>query len=68
MHDRPLPHEREVVDEPARALLFVDGVKRVETRFPRTEDTFRWYGRVDGKPVAIPSPRAARVSRSRARA
>lgn len=39
------------LDEAARALLFVDGVKRVETRFPREEDSLRWYGRVDGRPV-----------------
>jgi hypothetical protein len=39
------------LDEAARALLFVDGVKRVETRFPREQDALRWYGRVDGQPV-----------------
>jgi flagellar hook capping protein FlgD len=39
------------LDEAAKALLFVDGIKRVETRFPRTEDAFRWYGRIDGRPA-----------------
>lgn len=39
------------LDEPARALLYVNGIKRVETRFPRERDSLRWYGRVDGAPV-----------------
>ncbi len=39
------------IDEPAKGLLYVDGIKRVETRFPREEDSLRWYGRVDGEPV-----------------
>jgi FlgD Ig-like domain len=39
------------LDERARALLYVDGIKRVETRFPRERDSLRWYGRVDGEPV-----------------
>ena len=39
------------LNEDARGLLYVDGVRRVETRFPRTEDTLRWYGRIDGRPV-----------------
>lgn len=37
--------------EPARALLFVSGRKRVETRFPRDRDTLSWYGRVGGRAV-----------------
>jgi FlgD Ig-like domain len=39
------------LDEDARGLLYVDGIKRVETRFPRERDAFRWSGRVDGEPV-----------------
>jgi hypothetical protein len=39
------------IDEEARGLLYVDGIKRVETRFPRETDSLRWYGRVDGRPV-----------------
>ena len=39
------------IDEPAKGLLYVDGIKRVETRFPREEDSLRWYGRIDGEPV-----------------
>ena len=39
------------IDEPAKGLLYVDGIKRVETRFPREADSLRWYGRIDGEPV-----------------
>ncbi len=39
------------LSEPARGLLFVDGTKRVETRFPRERDTLAWFGRVDGQGV-----------------
>ncbi|MCP9486994.1 MAG: hypothetical protein MSC30_14160 [Gaiellaceae bacterium MAG52_C11] len=40
-----------LLSEPARALLIVDGTKRVETRFPRERDTLAWFGRVDGRSV-----------------
>jgi hypothetical protein len=39
------------LSEPARGLLFVDGKKRVETRFPRESDTLAWFGRVGGRVV-----------------
>ncbi|HET8607446.1 MAG TPA: hypothetical protein VFL66_10520 [Gaiellaceae bacterium] len=39
--------------EPAHGLLFVDGVRRVRTRFARKADALRWYGKLpDGKPLA----------------
>jgi len=40
-----------VLSEPAKALLFVNGGKRVETRFPRERDSLAWFGRVDGRAV-----------------
>jgi FlgD Ig-like domain len=39
------------LSEPGRALLFVNGVKRVETRFPRERDTLSWFGIVEGQAV-----------------
>jgi hypothetical protein len=39
------------LSEPGRVLLFVNGVKRVETRFPRERDTLSWFGLVDGRAV-----------------
>jgi hypothetical protein len=36
------------VDEPAHALLYVDGVQRVRGRFQRREDRLQWFGKVDG--------------------
>ncbi len=39
------------LSEPARALLYVRGTKRVEQRFARERDSLAWYGRVNGKPV-----------------
>ena len=35
--------------EPARALLLVDGERRVLTRYARAESRLRWAGRVDGR-------------------
>ena len=35
--------------EDARALLFVDGERRVQTRHARAESRLRWSGRVDGR-------------------
>ena len=37
--------------EPAKALLYVNGTKRVETLFARERDKLTWYGRVDGSAV-----------------
>jgi len=45
------------VNEPARALLFVNGRRRVQTRFARAEDALQWYGIVNGKPLR-PGPYA----------
>jgi hypothetical protein len=41
-------HVRYRVDEPAHALLLVDGVVRVRTRWQR-RDELAWYGRVGGR-------------------
>jgi hypothetical protein len=51
------------LSEPARALLFVNGRKRVETRFSRERDTLTWYGRVGGR--AVPPGRYALALRAR---
>jgi hypothetical protein len=37
------------LDEPGRAMLFVNGQRRGLTRFPRTEDSVAWYGKVNGE-------------------
>lgn len=37
------------LSEPGRGELFVDGTRRWLTRFPRTEETIRWTGKVDGR-------------------
>lgn len=39
------------LDEPGRAQLFVNGKRRVVTRFARERDQAIWYGVVDGRPV-----------------
>ena len=39
------------VDEPAHALLFVNGVRRVRGRSQRLEGKLDWFGRVDGRPL-----------------
>jgi hypothetical protein len=39
------------VDEPAIAVLYVDGEQRVRRRGSRLEGELRWYGRVNGEPV-----------------
>ncbi len=39
------------LSEPGRGLLFVNGKRRALTRFPRTEETIVWNGRVRGRPV-----------------
>jgi hypothetical protein len=40
-------------DEPARGMLFVDGTRRVLTRFPREEETIVWNGRAEGRPLPV---------------
>ncbi|GIU93764.1 MAG: hypothetical protein KatS3mg012_0221 [Gaiellaceae bacterium] len=40
-----------VSDEPARAMLLVDGRRRAFERFPKTRGRLTWYGRVAGRPV-----------------
>ena len=37
------------LSEPAVAMLFVDGKRRVRKLFARTDDSIVWYGKVDGK-------------------
>lgn len=50
------------VAEPAHGLLFVDGVRRVRTRFTRTAASLRWYGKLpSGKPLP-PGPHVLRFS------
>ena len=39
------------VDEPAKAVLYVDGEQRVSPRGRRQEGELRWYGVIDGKPA-----------------
>ena len=36
-------------DEPARAILFVDGKRYEEKKRLETSGTFRWYGKLDGR-------------------
>lgn len=39
------------LSEPGRGELFVNGTRRWLTRFPRTEETIRWTGKVGGRPL-----------------
>ena len=39
------------LNEPGRGLLFVNGKRRALTRFPRTQETIVWNGKVRGRPV-----------------
>jgi hypothetical protein len=39
------------IDEPASALLYVDGVQRARRRGQQPRGWIEWYGRVDGKPL-----------------
>ncbi|HWN22226.1 MAG TPA: FlgD immunoglobulin-like domain containing protein [Gaiellaceae bacterium] len=41
------------LDEEAQGLLFVNGVRRVRTKFARLEGRLDWYGKVDGR--ALPA-------------
>ena len=41
------------LSEPGRGLLFVNGKRRGLTRFPRTQDSIAWYGKLDGR--ALPA-------------
>jgi hypothetical protein len=40
---------RYVIDEPAQALLYVNGVQRAAKRGQQQKGRIEWYGRVDGK-------------------
>jgi len=40
-----------VVSEPARAMMLIDGRRRVIGRFSRLKGNLTWYGIVNGKPV-----------------
>jgi hypothetical protein len=40
-----------VIDEPARAMMLVDGRRRVLSKFRETEGRLVWFGRIVGKPV-----------------
>ena len=39
------------VDEPARAMMLVDGRRRVFDRFRKTGGTLAWYGQIRGRPA-----------------
>ena len=47
------------LSEPGRAMLLVDGKRRVLTLFPRTEDKLEWFGKVNGRTL----PRGTYVAR-----
>lgn len=49
------------LNEPGRAMLLVDGKRRVLTRFPRTEDKLEWNGKVGGRALP-PGTYTARVA------
>jgi len=40
---------RYVIDEPAQALLYVDGIQRVRKRGQRQKGRIEWFGKVDGE-------------------
>jgi hypothetical protein len=39
------------IDEPARAMMLVNGERRVLSRFRETEGRLVWFGRIGGRPV-----------------
>ena len=39
------------IDDPARAMMLVDGRRRVLSKFRETEGQLVWFGRVDGRSV-----------------
>ena len=43
---------RYVIDEPAQALLYVDGIQRVRKRGQQEKGRIEWFGKVDGAVVA----------------
>ena len=49
------------LSEPGRGMLFVDGERRVLTRFPRPEGSITWSGKFEGKPLA-PGAHTARLA------
>jgi hypothetical protein len=40
-----------VIDEPARAMMLVNGRRRVMERLRKTEGRLTWFGRIGGRPV-----------------
>ena len=42
---------RYAIDEPANALLFVDGIQRVFKRGQKEKGRIEWFGKVDGEPL-----------------
>ena len=50
-------------DEKAHGVLYVDRRQSVYSKFARTADRLRFFGKVDGKPLAVGPHR----SRSRSR-
>lgn len=42
---------RFAISEPARAMMLVDGRRRVLSKFQATQGRLSWFGRVDGQPV-----------------
>jgi hypothetical protein len=39
------------IDEPARAMILLNGRRRAMSRFLRVEGTLAWFGRIGGEPV-----------------
>jgi hypothetical protein len=50
---------RYAIDEPANALLYVDGIQRVLKRGQQQKGRIEWFGRLDGRPLP---PGAYRIS------
>jgi hypothetical protein len=42
-------HVRYRINEPAHALLLVNGIQRTVTKFQHQRDTIQWYGKVGGR-------------------
>jgi hypothetical protein len=60
-HRHDLLRVRYRTNEPAHAILYVNGKRRVRTK--RTRDELRWYGRVGGKSVPAGRYRIALAAR-----
>jgi hypothetical protein len=39
------------INERARAMMLIDGQRRVLAKFPSREGKLVWFGRIDGRPV-----------------